>query len=198
MAVVSTIPIGSSREGFRNILLLGSVFRYGRAGAWGRSSAIIDPLRRFNLFAAELQHDADDPEGYRTGYSRLGPGMGASMLAGTLYELPEGQSVCPYHYEHGDEEWLIVLEGRPTVRHVEGEDELSAGDVVCFVAGPEGAHKVTNRTHATVRVLIVSTRRMPAVVVYPDSDKVGVYTEDKHDDVMVRRDSNVDYWDRES
>ena len=95
-------------------------------------------MRRFNLFAAELQHDADDPEGYRTGYSRLGPGMGASMLAGTLYELPEGQSVCPYHYEHGDEEWLIVLDGRPTVRHVEGEDELSAGDVVCFVAGPEG------------------------------------------------------------
>jgi uncharacterized cupin superfamily protein len=129
-------------------------------------------LRRFNLFAAELQHDADDPEGYRTGYSRLGPGVGASMLAGTVYELPEGQSICPYHYEHGDEEWLIVLDGRPTVRHVEGEDELDAGDVVCFVAGPEG-------------------------VIYPDSDKVGVYTEDKRDDVMVRRESGVGYWDRE-
>jgi len=161
------------------------------------ASAIIDPLRRFNLFAAELQHDADDPVGYRTGYSRLAPGIGASMLAGTVYELPEGQSICPYHYEHGDEEWLIVLDGRPTVRHVQGEDELDAGDVVCFVAGPEGAHKVTNRTDAAVRVLMVSTRRMPAVVVSPDSDKIGVYTEEKRDDVIVRRDSKVDYWDRE-
>jgi uncharacterized cupin superfamily protein len=151
-----------------------------------------------NLFATELEHDADDPDGYRTGHARFGPRIGASMLGGTVYDLPEGQSICPYHYEHGDEEWLIVLDGRPTLRHVEGEDELSPGDVVCFPAGPEGAHKVTNRTDAVVRVLMLSTMNLPAVAVYPDSDKVGVFTPGRVDNVMVRRESAVDYWDRET
>jgi uncharacterized cupin superfamily protein len=154
-------------------------------------------MRRFNLFAADLEHDADDPEGYRSGYASLREPIGGKLLAGKLYEVPAAQSICPYHYELGDEEWLIVLEGRPTVRHPGGEDELQPGDVVCFPAGSEGAHKVLNRTEEPVRALMVSTRRMPAVVVYPDSDKLGVFTEEKRDDLMVRRESGVDYWDRE-
>ena len=155
-------------------------------------------MRRFNVFTAEFERDADDPDGYGTGYPRFGPAIGASMLGGTVYELPAGQSICPYHYEHGDEEWLLVLDGQPTVRHPDGEDELSRGEVVCFPAGPAGAHKVTNRTDEVVRVLMVSTKRMPAVAVYPDSDKIGVFTGEKRDDVMVRRESSVDYWDGEA
>ena len=154
-------------------------------------------MRRFNIFAAELEHDADDPDGYRAGFARLGPAIGAEMLAGTVYELAAGQSNSPYHYEHGDEEWLIVLDGRPTVRHPGGEEELGPGEVVCFPAGPDGAHKVTNRSDEPARLLIVSSRRMPAVVVYPDSDKIGVFTDQERDDLLVRRESGVDYWDRE-
>jgi uncharacterized cupin superfamily protein len=153
-------------------------------------------VKRFNLFAAELEHDADDPDGYHAGYVKLGPPLGAEMLAGTIYELPPGQSNCPYHYE-SDEEWLLVLEGKLTVRHPEGEDELDRGDLVCFPAGSEGAHKLTNRGEENVKMLLVSTRRMPAVAVYPDSDKIGVFTEGRRDDVMVRRQSAVDYWDGE-
>ena len=119
------------------------------------------------------------------------------MLGGTVYELPPGDSICPYHYEYGEEEWLLVLTGQPTVRHASGEDVLDPGDAVCFPAGPDGAHKVTNRTDETVRVLMLSTKRTPAVVVYPDSDKIGVYTDEPRDTMLVRRESGVDYWDRE-
>ena len=45
--------------------------------------------------------------------------------------------------------------------------------------------------------MILSTKGGPSVAVYPDSDKLGVFTEDGADDVMVRRESDVDYWDRE-
>ena len=83
------------------------------------------------------------------------------------------------------------------VRHPGGEDELEPGDLVGFPEGPAGAHKVTNRTDETVRIMILSTKGGPGVAVYPDSDKVGVFTEDGADDVMVRRESDVDYWDRE-
>jgi uncharacterized cupin superfamily protein len=154
-------------------------------------------MRRLNLHTADLARDEDDPQGYDAGYVRLAPEIGAATMAGTLYELPPGQSNCPYHYEY-DEEWLIVLDGRLTVRHALGEDELAAGDVVCFPLGPAGAHKLTNRGEETVRMLLVSTRTMPAIAVYPDSDKIGVFTDDRRDNIMVRREAGVDYWDREA
>jgi uncharacterized cupin superfamily protein len=154
-------------------------------------------VRRFNLFTAEFSYENGDPDGYRSGSARFGPQIGASRLGGTVYEVPSGQSVCPYHYEYGDEEWLLVLEGRPRVRHPGGEDELAPGDAVCFPAGPEGAHKVTNRGEETVRVLMVSTRRLPAVVVYPDSNKLGAFTDVEGEDVMVRRSDSVGYWEDE-
>ena len=151
-----------------------------------------------NVFGAEVEYDADDPAGYRAGYVRLGPLLGAAMLGATVYELPEGQSICPYHYEYGNEEWLLVLDGRPTLRHAGGEEELSPGDVVCFGVGPDGAHKVSNGTDATVRVVMVSTKHEPSVAVYPDSDKIGVWPGDQRDNVLVRRESGVDYWDGEA
>ena len=154
-------------------------------------------MQHVNLFSLEYEWDDADPDGYRAGMARFGPGIGAVKLGGTVYELPEGQSICPYHYEYGDEEWVIVLEGRPTLRHPEGEDVLAPGDVVCFPEGPAGAHKLTNTAGERVRVLLLSTKSKPAVAVYPDSDKIGVWPGDERDDMMVRRESNVGYWDRE-
>jgi uncharacterized cupin superfamily protein len=153
-------------------------------------------MKRINIFDAELEHDEDDPEAYRSGYLKLAPPIGASTMAGTIYDMEPGNSNCPYHYE-SDEEWLLVLEGRVTVRHPGGEDELEAGDLVCFPGGPDGAHKLTNSGDGTARMLIVSTNNLPAVAVYPDSDKIGVWTEGRRDNIMVRRESGVDYYDRE-
>jgi uncharacterized cupin superfamily protein len=130
---------------------------------------------------------------------RLGPLVGAAETGMSVYEVPPGQAICPYHYENGEEEWLVVLTGRPTLRHPDGSDALEPWDVVCFPSGPEGAHAVRNDTEEPVRVLMFSTVRHPAVTVYPDSDKLGVWTsKDKVDNVIVRRSSNVDYYDGET
>jgi uncharacterized cupin superfamily protein len=115
-------------------------------------------------------------------------------LGASVYVLDEGQSVCPYHWEAGDEEWLLVLDGRPTVRTPEGEEELGPGDVVCFPAGPEGAHKASNPRSEAVRIVIFSTRNEPAVAVYPDSDKIGVWPPGK----LFRGGDAVDYWEGET
>jgi uncharacterized cupin superfamily protein len=154
-------------------------------------------MDRVNLFEPQLDYDDADPEGYRAGMDRFGPRLGAEQIGGSVYELPAGQSICPYHYEFGCEEWLIVLSGRPTLRHPQGEDELRAGDTVCFPEGPDGAHKVTNRTDEMVRVLMLSTKQQPAVVVYPDSDKVGIWTDDTSGGSYFRGEQTVDYFDRE-
>jgi uncharacterized cupin superfamily protein len=154
-------------------------------------------MRRFNLLTASYHYPADNPEGYRRGHARVGEAIGSRRIGGTVYELPPGESAWPYHYELGDEEWLIVLDGRVAVRTPEGEEELERGDVVCFPEGADGAHKVVNRATEPAHVLMLSTRREPAVAVYPDSDKVGVFTDDPGASVMVRRASTVDYWDGE-
>jgi uncharacterized cupin superfamily protein len=147
-----------------------------------------------NLFDVEVTKDADDPDGYHTSYARIGPLIGGRMLGLSLYELPPGQSICPYHYEIGYEEWLLVLTGRPTLRTPEGERELRAWDVAFFPDGPDGAHKVTNNTGETLRVAILSNKGDPGAAVYPDSDKVGIWPLDK----LFPLGAAVDYWDREA
>lgn len=156
-------------------------------------------VRRTNLDELEVEYDETDPDGYHAGMARFGASIEAVRLGGTVYELPPGQSVCPYHYEYPEEEWVIVLEGQPLLRHPDGEDELKPNDVVCFPEGPDGAHKLTNRTDETVRVLMLSTKTTPAVVVYPDSDKIGVWpAAGGADHVLLRRSSSVDYYDGET
>ena len=147
----------------------------------------------YNLFSGELEPPEDgDPDGFRYSHGRFGPRIGAAKLGGTVYELGPGQRICPYHYEYGNEEWLIVLDGAPTLRVPDGERELAAGDVVCFPEGPTGAHDVSNRGTGTVRVLMLSTKNRPDVSVYPDSGKIGMWAGDES--IVVERSSAVDYW----
>jgi uncharacterized cupin superfamily protein len=150
-----------------------------------------------NVFDVEPAYREGTPPAYARGAVQIAPLIGGSLLGASVYELPPGVSVCPYHYEYGREEWLLVLAGRPTLRTPEGEEELAPGDVVCFPEGPAGAHKVTNRGDQRARVMLLSTKQMPVVFVYPDSDKIGVGVPNPDDYVMVRRSSQVDYFDGE-
>jgi uncharacterized cupin superfamily protein len=143
-----------------------------------------------NLFDVELQRDEDDPPGYGTDYKRLAPELGGSLLAFNVFELPPGQSVCPYHYESAEEEWIIVLTGRPTLRTPEGERELAPWDCAFCPAGEAGAHKVTNHGVENARIAIWSNRSHPATAIYPDSNKVGAWPPGK----LFRLEDAVDYF----
>jgi uncharacterized cupin superfamily protein len=151
-------------------------------------------MRRISIASPEFHYDSDDPPGFRSGMFRFGPLVGASQMGATVYELPPGQAICPYHYEYAEEEWLLVLDGRPTVRDPGGTEQLEPWDAVCFTPGPEGAHAVLNETDEPVRVLMFSTVVYPAATVYPDSDKIAVWTGNKADDLITTRSSGVDYF----
>jgi uncharacterized cupin superfamily protein len=155
-------------------------------------------MRRVNIAAPDFAYDAEDPEGFRAGIFRFGKLVGAGATGVSVYELPPGQSICPYHYEYAEEEWLLVLEGTPTLRTPEGTEALEPWDVAFFPRGPEGAHGVRNDTEETVRVLMFSTVTHPAATVYPDSDKIGIWTGNPDDDLLVRRTSGVGYYDGET
>ena len=120
-------------------------------------------------------------------------------LGASLYELPPGQSTFPYHYELGNDELLVVIAGRPTLRTPEGEQGLAAGDCVVFPSGPAGAHQLFNRSDESVRVLIVSNFATPRAAVQVDSGKMmirwGPGAEERR---WFPLDATVDYWDGEA
>jgi deazaflavin-dependent oxidoreductase (nitroreductase family) len=74
------------------------------------------------------------------------------------------------------------------VRGPDGEETLQRGDLTGFPAGPAGAHKVMNRSDVPARTLMFSCARVPAISVYPDSAKIGVWSGNGADDLVFTRD----------
>jgi uncharacterized cupin superfamily protein len=111
-----------------------------------------------------------------------------------MYEVAPGKKQGPYHTHHGNEEWAIVIRGRPRLRTPEGERELREGDVVCFPRGKAGAHQVINRTDEPVRVLVLSTLLMPDVVEYLDSGVVAATSPADGRLFHARVGPEVEYW----
>lgn len=147
----------------------------------------------FNVYADEWENEGER-QGFRWRHRRAG----GERLGFGLFELPPGERTFPYHFHYGNEEWLIVLAGRPTLRTPEGERELAPGDAVCFPAGPAGAHQVGNRGDEPARVIILSTLVEPSIVIYPDSDKLGARPGVPEDRLDFPRSAAVDYWEGES
>jgi uncharacterized cupin superfamily protein len=122
-----------------------------------------------NVFADDWQDIYPQIEGWRSNVARIvAPG---NTLGMSVIELFPGQTQCPYHFHHGNEELILVLLGRPTLRTPDGEDELEPGDTVHFPRGPAGAHQVVNRSGEPARYVVVDTKVSPELVEYPDSGK---------------------------
>ena len=155
-------------------------------------------MPRIDISSPEFAYDDADPEGFRAGLFRMGELLGAKETGASLYEIPPGQTICPYHYEYAEDEWLLVIQGEATLRTPAGEERIGTQELVFFPRGPEGAHAVRNDTGETVRVLMFSNRAEVSVAVYPDSDKIGAWTGNPDDKIMVRRSSGVGYYDGEA
>jgi uncharacterized cupin superfamily protein len=114
------------------------------------------------------------PEGFRSKRARIGYELGSELIGASLWEVPAGEAAYPYHFHYSDEELVVVLSGRPTLRTPEGERELEEGEALRFAVGEEGAHQILNRSGETATFLAISSHGRPDIVVYPDSDKIGV------------------------
>ena len=141
-----------------------------------------------NVFADEWEQLYPPSEGWHSNTRRLVPP--GNTLGMSLYELLPGQTQCPYHFHHANDELVLVLHGRPTLRTPEGERELEPGDFVHFPKGAAGAHQMVNRTDEPAR--------------YVDSGKLAAFSRlesQRGDQRLVsihRLDDGVDYFDGES
>jgi uncharacterized cupin superfamily protein len=150
----------------------------------------------FNLHGDEWDRVEERP-GWRSKDAFVGARLEAELLGGSLYELEPGNRLWPYHLHHANEEWLVVVRGRPTLRSPDGEQELAEGDVVVFPRGRAGAHQVSNRTDEPVRVLMLSSALKPDIVEYPDSGKIGARSISGERILLGRPGPELDYWDGE-
>jgi uncharacterized cupin superfamily protein len=149
--------------------------------------------RRANLAAIACESRPQLPDGFRRTSTRVGATLGAARTGLSVYELPPGQAISPYHYEEPEEEWLLVVSGTPTLRHPGGEEQLNPWDIVFFPSGPEGAHFVRNSSELPARVAMFSSMGAAAgAVVYPDTDMVWMWTADDAVDIVVERGSAVE------
>jgi uncharacterized cupin superfamily protein len=145
--------------------------------------------------------DIRDQEGFRANRARLGRQSGAQRLGLSLWEVPPGQAAYPYHAHLTEEEILVVIEGRPSLRTPDGWREMETGEVVVFERGETGAHQIVNRTEDQVRFLAASTGGEPDIVIQPDSGKVGAFERRPEGGglrVWFRREDARDYYDGES
>jgi uncharacterized cupin superfamily protein len=151
-----------------------------------------DPVQRANLATITCDPRPQLPDGFRRNSIRVGAQLGAARTGLSVYELPPGQAIGPYHFEDPDEEWLLVVSGKPTLRHPGGEEQLEPWDLVFFPPGSAGAHLVRNTSESPARVAMFSSTSAAGAVVYPDSDMIWMWTDDGAVDLVVERTSAVD------
>ena len=110
-----------------------------------------------------------------------------------MEELAPGKQTYPSHYHMLEEEHLLILEGKATLRLGEETYDLSAGDFTCFPAGQKAGHTLVNNTDSVCRYLIIGERNPNDVVVYTDSGRVGVRLTGEG----YRKSATLDYWEGE-
>jgi uncharacterized cupin superfamily protein len=153
-----------------------------------------------NIYRPSFEQ-GERPEGFRSRRARIGYELGTELIGASLWELPPGEAAYPYHFHYSDEELVIVLSGRPSLRAPEGTRELEEGEAIRFPLGEEGAHQLLNSTDRVATFLAISSNGRPDVVVYPDSGKISAaerLPEGGGLRTFFKRDDAVDYWEGET
>jgi uncharacterized cupin superfamily protein len=153
-----------------------------------------------NINRPEFDEPRDHP-GFRVRRARLGYQLGSERIGLSLWDMPAGEAAYPYHYHLAEEELLIVLSGRPSLRTPDGWRELDEGEVVSFPRGEPGSHQLVNRSPETARFLAISTHGDPDIVLYPDSNKLGASERLPGGGglrTVFKLEDQVDYWEGEA
>ena len=154
-------------------------------------------MEAFNLLGDTW--DLEEEQGaFQIRRAGVGRRLGSELIGASLYEIDPGRKLWPYHFHHSNEELLLVVRGRPSLRGPNGERQLEEGDVASFPRGEAGGHAVRNDTDTAVRVLILSTKLMPEILEYPDSGKTGLRDAKGERLFLGRLGEPADYWDGEA
>jgi uncharacterized cupin superfamily protein len=108
--------------------------------------------------------------------AKLGDAFGLSNFGVNLTRLEPGAISALFHAHSEQDEFVYVLEGRPTLCHGEHEHVMSPGECMGFPAGTGIGHQLVNRTDAPVVYLEVGDRTTGDRGQYPRDDFAAVMT----------------------
>ena len=100
----------------------------------------------------------------------LGDAFGLTDYGVNLVTLPPGTASSQRHWHSREDEFVYVLEGRPTLVTDAGRTPLAPGMCAGFVAGASDGHHLVNETDEPVEYLEVGSRRPGDDVEYSDID----------------------------
>jgi uncharacterized cupin superfamily protein len=101
---------------------------------------------------------------------RLGDAFGLQNFGVNLTRMKPGALSALRHSHTGQDEFVYILEGEPTLVTNAGETPLKPGDCAGFKAGSGDAHHLVNRSAADVVYLEIGDRSEGDGVTYPDDD----------------------------
>jgi uncharacterized cupin superfamily protein len=132
--------------------------------------------RAIPITAIEERSTTSYPEPFRDRVAgrhqrRLADAFGLTQFGVNLVRLTPGAESSLRHAHSAEDEFVLVLEGTPTLITNDGEETLSPGLCVGFPCNTGDAHHLVNRSEADVIVLVVGTRAPDRDAVdYPDVD----------------------------
>lgn len=100
----------------------------------------------------------------------LGDPFGLTRFGVNLTRIPPGGASALRHAHSRQDEWVHILQGRPTLLTDRGRTPLAPGMCAGFRAGSGDAHCLLNETGEDVLYLEVGDRTPGDEVEYPDDD----------------------------
>lgn len=101
---------------------------------------------------------------------QLGNAFGLANFGVNLTTIEPGGMSALRHAHTKQDEFIYVLEGRPTLVTDAGRTQLAPGQCAGFRAGTGDGHHLVNETHETVTYLEVGDRTPGDEATYPDDD----------------------------
>jgi len=106
-------------------------------------------------------------------YRRLAPAANLTLMGASHVTLAPGAFSSQRHWHRGQDELVVMLEGRAVLIDDAGETMVGPGDVLAFPAGDENGHCLHNRSgEPCVFVAISAGSRDADSGEYPDIDMI--------------------------
>lgn len=119
------------------------------------------------MIARQDQAPTSGTDGMQTLHLSVAGGL--TQFGAYIDTLAPGARSSRRHWHDSEDEFLLVLDGTPTVIDNFGSHDLAPGDAVCWAHGNPNAHHVLNTSAAPCRTLIVGSRVAGDICHYPDS-----------------------------
>jgi len=155
-----------------------------------------------NVVDAKTRTEASG-EHFGFSMTELAGTLSAKAIGANLTRIPPGKAAFPFHHHYGNEEHFFAISGLGVLRTSHETHDIGENDyIVSLPGGPDHAHQLINTGRDELVFLAVSTRIIPEVVGYPDSEKTGVRADslDEESSRFLVSDSSrnaMDYWDGE-